>query len=67
MILNWYEERKYNEEAHKRAAEAAARNPELAALVKECSKMVDEKLTGVYELLAKRERKDDCSWLQQES
>lgn len=67
MILNWYEERKYNEKAHKRAVEAAARNPELAALVKECSKMVDKKLTGVYELLAKRERKDDCSWLQQES
>ena len=64
--MNWYEKRKYNEEAHKRAAEAAARNPELAALVKECSKTVDEKLAGVYELLSK-ERKDDCSWLQQES
>ena len=64
--MNWYEKRKYNEEAHKRAANAAARNPELAALVKECSKMVDEKLAGVYELLSK-ERKDDCSWLQQES
>lgn len=64
--MNWYEEQKYNEEAHKRAAEAAARNPELAELVAKCSKTVDEKLAGVYELLSK-ERKDDCSWLQQEN